>query len=96
MCVTMSVLIDHLNNKHLCEKSFRCQKCTVAFNSYSQLSYHMVSHKDRRIIDETDDETFSCLYCSKIYPSDRVLKIHMSIHTGENPWLQNKKIRLEK
>lgn len=60
-----------------------------AFNSPIKLTEHMALHntESRKIME--NQISFKCPHCPKEYPSDRVLKRHLSVHTGENPFKNN-------
>ncbi|XP_063960101.1 PR domain zinc finger protein 10-like [Lytechinus pictus] len=85
--------------KHSGEKNFTCDVCNKTFAHIYNRTRHMRRHKERgefsgplppvrrRKSDQPSDGTltFSCEHCDLEFESERLLKIHVSLHFGENP-----------
>lgn len=56
----------------------RCQTCSYACRTTSQLVVHLRKH--------TGDAPFSCLYCDSKFKIKSDMKRHMRTHTGEKPF----------
>lgn len=76
-----SILVKHVNEKHLGLKKFKalCQKCGKACQSQGDLNKHMRTH--------VEDRKFNCNLCEKKYKSGDGLRNHMkAIHADMRPF----------
>uniref|UniRef100_A0A0K8W5Y4 Zinc finger protein 235 n=4 Tax=Bactrocera latifrons TaxID=174628 RepID=A0A0K8W5Y4_BACLA len=70
-------LKNHIENVHTSERKFICDICGDPFKSYVLLHSHKRLHLERN---------FACTVCEKKFIRSSDLKVHMRIHTGEEPY----------
>ncbi|XP_004521024.1 zinc finger protein 708 [Ceratitis capitata] len=70
-------LKKHMQSVHTSERKFICDVCGVSFKSYLLMYSHKLLHFERN---------FQCTICKKKFIRSSDLKVHMRMHTGEEPF----------
>lgn len=66
-----------MQSVHTSERKFICDVCGVSFKSYLLMYSHKLLHFERN---------FQCTICKKKFIRSSDLKVHMRMHTGEEPF----------
>lgn len=68
-------MVRHLN-MHFDTKQYRCNICEFSFARAISLRKHLLIHN------EPNTKSFSCSKCSKVFVSNKHLKIHKKSHVS--------------
>lgn len=74
-------LIDH-ENRHLGVKAYKCTTCDQKFISKSLCLAHEKTHMENNVVTK-----YPCSVCNKLFVRRAYLKIHMTIHNGNKPFI---------
>ncbi|CAL1579154.1 unnamed protein product [Knipowitschia caucasica] len=74
-------LLDHTE-----DRPYKCDQCELAYTRMGNLRRHcLYAHVESKPRDDSDGH--SCQYCSRSFPSEAFLKMHVRIHTGTRPFV---------
>ncbi|XP_014206585.1 zinc finger protein 570-like [Copidosoma floridanum] len=73
----------HTNCEHSEEATFKCSQCPRVFNHKGNYKRHLITHLDPKGL---HIPKYPCTVCNRRFLSNRTLKIHLRVHTGEKPF----------